>query len=106
MPSGDGTGPFGMGPRTGRKMGWCKGYLYPEGYFSSRRMGIIGILIPIAGALIRDVFNPHGLLRSFGNKLLTEKTNDKNKAIDADYSVITEKKSDKLKSLQIGNNKY
>ncbi|MGD9202323.1 MAG: DUF5320 domain-containing protein [Chitinispirillia bacterium] len=105
MPGGDGTGPFGMGPRMGRKMGWCKGYLYPEGHFSSRRMGIIGALIPIAGALIRDVFNPHGLLRSFGNKLLTGKTIDKNKAIDADYSVITENKSDKNKTLRISNKK-
>ena len=28
------------------------------------------------------------------------------KRYETDYSVITEKKSDKLKSLQIGNNKY
>lgn len=26
MPGGDGTGPQGMGPMTGRAMGWCAGY--------------------------------------------------------------------------------
>ena len=25
MPGGDGTGPFGQGPRTGRGAGWCAG---------------------------------------------------------------------------------
>ena len=26
MPRGDGTGPMGMGPMTGRGMGYCTGY--------------------------------------------------------------------------------
>jgi hypothetical protein len=29
MPAGDATGPFGMGPRTGRSMGYCSGYDMP-----------------------------------------------------------------------------
>ena len=29
MPGGDGTGPFGMGPMTGRGMGYCAGYSVP-----------------------------------------------------------------------------
>lgn len=29
MPRGDRTGPFGMGPRTGRGMGYCTGHPYP-----------------------------------------------------------------------------
>ncbi len=29
MPRGDGTGPFGLGPRTGRAMGLCVGYPAP-----------------------------------------------------------------------------
>jgi hypothetical protein len=29
MPAGDGTGPVGMGPRTGRGMGYCSGYDAP-----------------------------------------------------------------------------
>jgi len=33
MPRGDGTGPAGMGPRTGRGMGYCAGYPTP-GYMN------------------------------------------------------------------------
>jgi len=29
MPAGDGTGPMGMGPRTGRAAGYCAGYGAP-----------------------------------------------------------------------------
>ena len=29
MPGGDGTGPLGLGPRTGRGMGYCAGYGVP-----------------------------------------------------------------------------
>ena len=29
MPGGDGTGPWGMGPMTGRAAGWCAGYTTP-----------------------------------------------------------------------------
>ena len=31
MPGGDGTGPMGMGPMTGRAMGTCVGYAAPGG---------------------------------------------------------------------------
>jgi len=29
MPGGDGTGPMGMGPRSGRAAGYCSGYAMP-----------------------------------------------------------------------------
>jgi len=29
MPQGDGTGPLGQGPKTGRAMGYCAGYSVP-----------------------------------------------------------------------------
>ena len=29
MPRGDGTGPMGLGPMTGRGTGYCAGYSYP-----------------------------------------------------------------------------
>ncbi|RLI86850.1 MAG: hypothetical protein DRO98_04840 [Archaeoglobales archaeon] len=29
MPGGDGTGPWGFGPRTGRRAGFCSGYRMP-----------------------------------------------------------------------------
>ncbi len=34
MPRGDGTGPLGQGPRTGRGMGFCAGYSAP-GYMNA-----------------------------------------------------------------------
>ena len=33
MPRGDRTGPGGLGPRTGRGLGYCSGYSYP-GYMN------------------------------------------------------------------------
>ncbi len=33
MPRGDGTGPAGLGPMTGRGLGYCAGYPYP-GYMN------------------------------------------------------------------------
>ena len=37
MPGGDGTGPLGMGARTGRGMGFCNGYNNPG--FTGRGFG-------------------------------------------------------------------
>lgn len=45
MPRGDGTGPMGLGPMTGRGAGYCAGYPYPgltnpgfgRGYFGRGR---------------------------------------------------------------------
>ncbi|MGC8825635.1 MAG: DUF5320 domain-containing protein [Anaerolineae bacterium] len=44
MPRRDCTGPFGMGPRTGRGMGYCTGhpypgYMYPAGWGWHRHPG-------------------------------------------------------------------
>ncbi|KPJ65609.1 MAG: hypothetical protein AMJ45_04880 [Syntrophobacter sp. DG_60] len=36
MPAGNGTGPFGLGPMTGRGMGYCAGYGVP-GYYANPR---------------------------------------------------------------------
>ncbi len=38
MPAGDGTGPWGQGPMTGRGAGYCAGYDAP-GYFGRRGGG-------------------------------------------------------------------
>jgi len=91
MPEGDGTGPFGTGAETGRRMGWCKGFFLPRRQISMRRFGMIGGLIPIAGALMRDALNPQGILRSVSNKLLASKNPVKWNTIDAEYTVIDEK---------------
>lgn len=39
MPRGDGTGPMGMGPMTGRAMGYCAGYAAPRYANSGFGMG-------------------------------------------------------------------
>ena len=39
MPGGDGTGPGGLGPRTGRGFGYCNGYPHP-GYAVPGGMGM------------------------------------------------------------------
>ncbi len=41
MPGGDRTGPMGMGPLTGRRMGACAGYPQP-GFASWRGFGVGG----------------------------------------------------------------
>lgn len=48
MPGGDGTGPMGWGPRSGRAAGYCSGYGRP-GYANplpGRRFGAYGFLQP------------------------------------------------------------
>lgn len=93
MPRGDGTGPLGQGPGTGRGRGWCRGFLFPNDRFSSKRLGFLGALVPLVGAVIRDAINPNGLLRSVSRKLLINKKPAKNNsdAIEANYSIIDEK---------------
>ncbi len=90
MPRGDGTGPFGLGPGTGRGRGWCRGFSSGWSGFGPRRMGFIGSLVPVAAAVIRDLMNSNGLLRSFSRKMLTKKEPEHEKAIDATYVVIDE----------------
>lgn len=41
MPRGDGTGPLGQGPRTGRAAGYCAGYSVP-GYMNPAGRGFFG----------------------------------------------------------------
>jgi len=50
MPFGDGTGPAGMGPMTGRAAGFCAGYPVP-GYMNpvAGRAGFYGASIPAVG---------------------------------------------------------
>jgi len=49
MPRGDGTGPRGMGPRTGRGLGRCRG----QGTIGGRRLGPgTNCVCPVCGATI------------------------------------------------------
>lgn len=40
MPAGDRTGPWGLGPRTGRRLGYCSGFQYPGFTVPGRGMGL------------------------------------------------------------------
>ena len=40
MPAGDGTGPLGLGPRTGRGMGYCAGFGVPGYANPGPRLGL------------------------------------------------------------------
>lgn len=71
MPLGDGTGPLGLGPRTGRGRGRCLAGVRSGrlGRVRSRHRGgwLWGIALPVAAAALRDLANPAGLLRrTFG----------------------------------------
>ncbi len=46
MPLGDGTGPLGLGPQTGRKRGWCSGRSYR---IKTRRKSslILWLILPV-----------------------------------------------------------
>lgn len=48
MPRGDGTGPQGLGPMTGRGAGFCSGYGVP-GYANPLPRRFAGTGIPFAG---------------------------------------------------------
>jgi hypothetical protein len=39
MPAGDRTGPWGLGPRTGRGLGYCSGYRAPGFMYTGRGFG-------------------------------------------------------------------
>jgi len=54
MPGGDGTGPAGMGPMTGRAAGYCAGYAVP------------GFMNPVPGRGFRGGGRGMGFGRGFG----------------------------------------
>jgi hypothetical protein len=61
MPRGDGTGPAGMGPMTGRAAGFCAGYPIP-GYMNpvAGRTGFYGAGVPAFGAYGAGYGMPYG----------------------------------------------
>lgn len=77
MPLGDGTGPVGMGPRTGRAAGFCAGYPLP-GYRNPGVFGVrqavprgtptygAGYVVPYVGWFGRWIRGGLGLGRGFG----------------------------------------
>ncbi|MBN1458575.1 MAG: DUF5320 domain-containing protein [Armatimonadetes bacterium] len=48
MPRGDGTGPMGRGPMTGRAAGYCAGYAVP-GFANPQGGRLYGLRYPVSG---------------------------------------------------------
>jgi hypothetical protein len=88
MPFHDGTGPWEFGSGTGRGRGLRRGFSFMRAGFGTRRIGFLGAMIPVAAAALRDLSNPNGLLRSTCRKLISQKTNDFGKPVDASFTVI------------------
>jgi hypothetical protein len=90
MPFHDGTGPAGLGPKTGRRGG---GYGFGGSGFSPRRIGFLGALVPVAVAVVRDLANPYGFLRTTGRKLIERKPDNHGKPVNASFTILEEKNS-------------
>lgn len=100
MPLNDGTGPFGLGPGTGRRRGWCNaGFRFGNigcGAVRGKNRWLLGLAAPLVVAVIRDLASPTGFLRQFISAFLPGKGMRKplNIRHDAEYSVI-DRQSDK-----------
>jgi len=101
MPRGDGTGPFGMGPGTGRRRGGCAPRIgfSPGGRIPSpvRNRWLLGLAVPVIVAAIRDISNPRGLLRQCASVFFPKKPLQRGTRIscDAEFSVLDSKLSKK-----------
>ncbi len=94
MPQGDGTGPFGNGPGTGRgrrKPNGCNFFTKTQG---RKRLSFFAVVTPVVGALAKDITNPNGILRSLIKKLLSYRKPslkaNRNDKVEADFTVIDE----------------
>jgi hypothetical protein len=101
MPRGNGTGPAGIGPGTGRRRGPCGNGTGFGGIgrtaFRARNPWLLGLAMPLVVAAIRDLVNPKGLLRQCATVLFPGKPRPGGKrvACDAEFSVLDSKSSTK-----------
>lgn len=97
MPLHDGTGPWGLGPRTGRGSGRCYTGVGHRSVFQtgfSRKNGwLLGMLLPLGTAVIRDLLNPSGVLRRIVHVPSASKSGSDARKIrrDAEFTVMDEK---------------
>lgn len=85
MPFGDGTGPAGLGPRTGRGRGWCRR--------GGGRALAAGVLVPMAAAVIRDLMRPDGRIRAAVRMFMAHRRGariERANEIDARHEIIRE----------------
>jgi hypothetical protein len=94
MPSGDGTGPLGLGPKTGSGRGLCNNAILSgtprRAAFGGRKHWLIGLAAPIVVALIHDLANPTGILRHFPSAFLQKRAakNPQRIRCDTEFSVL------------------
>lgn len=92
MPGADGTGPLGLGPGTGRRRGWCGQLLSYTDRSVRRRLGLLAVAAPVAVALVRDLTNPVGLLRSVCRRTLGNKRNRRGiRVVDVENEITTDR---------------
>ena len=92
MPRGDGTGPDGVGPATGRGLGGC---------FRNRKLSkgsIWGTIITaIAGAVIKDLSGPNSKIKKLTGKFFKSKQinkEDKPELIQPEFEVLENEEKD------------
>jgi hypothetical protein len=69
MPGGDGTGPLGHGPMTGRGMGYCVVKLPPDGESLQGYAGVAGRPVVAGGHRDGEVASLRRLARSLETRL-------------------------------------
>jgi hypothetical protein len=113
MPFGNGTGPMGFGPRSGRGKGKFGGFRYNKtGFFSfrSRRNNwLFGLTSSLFLALLKDLGNPRGFLRNLTSNTFLGNKNDNSKkqsrvVRNAEYEIVEEKENkENEKELKYGS---
>jgi Family of unknown function (DUF5320) len=71
MPLNDGTGPDGLGPRTGRRLGWCFGRKsnLSKG-ISKGSAGKNNLFLPVAIAVVTDLIRPNSTIRRLTSQIV------------------------------------
>jgi hypothetical protein len=92
MPRGDGTGPMGLGPRTGRGRGMCSAWsrIGGIGRVHRRRGGglLWGLAVPVAAAAVGELLNPRGRLRQVMRALLPGKSAPPPRRLDDGFAPL------------------
>ncbi len=77
MPLGDGSGPLGRGPRTGRGLGRCR-TSWRQRFSGQERVNTLPLLkigtivVPATVAVIADLSNENSILKKLGGKVLNK----------------------------------
>ncbi|MFC2076285.1 DUF5320 family protein [candidate division KSB1 bacterium] len=98
MPLGDGTGPRGRGPGSGRRIGRCF-----RGQGAGRRIGGTGLGATLLTWMLQDCNRENSMIRSGLSKVLGRFTSrkpalaspekiDRNRVVDVEYQEITDNK--------------